>query len=87
MRCPDCGHDFPVKPEVVVQKEPCECGLTEFARLARCVVVIIAVIAVGMLLDSLHSNYVLQKMISEPSIKVKITDYDRDGRPIKEFTR
>lgn len=32
MRCPDCNRDFPVKPETVIQKEPCKCGLTEFAR-------------------------------------------------------
>lgn len=35
MRCPDCNRDFPVKPEVVVQKEPCKCGMTEFARCFR----------------------------------------------------
>lgn len=35
MRCPDCGSDIVLKPEVVVQKEPCKCGTTEFTRIAR----------------------------------------------------
>lgn len=34
MRCPDCGADYPVKPEIVIQKEPCKCGLTAEARIA-----------------------------------------------------
>lgn len=87
MRCPDCGHDFPVKPEVVVQKEPCRCGLTEFARCIRYIAIGIVLIIGGILLSSLYSDYTLQKIIGEPSIKVKITDYDASGRPIKELTR
>jgi hypothetical protein len=34
MRCPDCAREIPLKPEVVVQKEPCRCGLTEEARIS-----------------------------------------------------
>lgn len=39
MRCPDCGHDVPLKPEVVVEKLPCECGLDGEVRIARYVCV------------------------------------------------
>lgn len=35
MRCPDCGHDFPAKPEVVKEKEPCKCGLTADVRITK----------------------------------------------------
>ena len=38
MRCPDCGTDYPVKPEVVIKKEPCTCGLTAEVRIAGTVV-------------------------------------------------
>lgn len=34
MRCPDCGVDYPVKPEVIKEKEPCKCGLTSEVRIA-----------------------------------------------------
>jgi hypothetical protein len=49
MRCPDCGRDFPVKPEVVIQKESCKCGLTADTRIARylMVVVIIMIVTLG----------------------------------------
>lgn len=43
MRCPDCGRDFPVKPEVVIAKEPCKCGLTVDVRIARCIMVAVLV--------------------------------------------
>jgi hypothetical protein len=37
MRCPDCGADYPVKPEVVIQKEPCKCGITADVRMVTTV--------------------------------------------------
>lgn len=49
MRCPDCNRDFPIKPEVIVEKEPCKCGLTETARNLR----IYALVAIAALLCSL----------------------------------
>lgn len=47
MRCPDCGHVFDTKPEIVIQKQPCECGLETEARIARAVsaAVICAILA------------------------------------------
>jgi hypothetical protein len=53
MRCPDCGADYPVKPEVIIQKEPCKCGITPDVRIARTVArtigvaVVILVLAMG----------------------------------------
>ncbi len=35
LKCPDCGHRFQTKPEVVIQKEACKCGLESEARVAR----------------------------------------------------
>lgn len=77
MRCPDCNRDFPIKPEVVIQKEPCKCGLTTEVRLARTIA--LAVIAIVLLMagcdawqsylnstiaekgDSIHPNGSLRK--------------------------
>ncbi len=53
MRCPDCGADYPMKPEVVIQREPCKCGITEDVRIATtvartvAVVVVIAIVFLG----------------------------------------
>ncbi len=35
LKCPDCGHRFQAKPEVVIQREPCKCGDSTEARVAR----------------------------------------------------
>lgn len=91
MRCPDCGSDIVVKPEVVVEKQPCKCGLTTEARaikiVATALAIVISFIAACTTIHYAYENYVLQKAIADGSLKVKVTDYDANGRPVKEYSR
>jgi hypothetical protein len=91
MRCPDCGTDFPVKPEVVVEKQPCKCGLTAETRTIRIIaipiMIVLCFVALCTTAHYIYENYVLQKAISEGTMKVKVMEYDAHGRPTKEYSR
>jgi hypothetical protein len=57
MKCPDCGHDFPAKPEVVIQKEPCKCGMTSEFRQLRVGAVTILCIVLSAFASCFGSEY------------------------------
>lgn len=70
MRCPDCGTDFPVKPEVIVKTEPCKCGLTSEVRFIGRVVAAIVIIALSMSGCTAYQSY-LNSRIAEKGDSIR----------------
>jgi len=64
MRCPDCNRDFPIKPEVVIQKEACKCGLTNEVRIFRTLSLAVVAIILCMAGCNAYQSY-LNSTIAE----------------------
>ena len=93
MRCKGCGEEMPdAEPKVierVVTKEV-EVDHSEnyyYVRVAMWIALVFMMLIVTLAAGSAYENYVYSKTISEPTIKVEITEYDGNGRVVKKFTR
>lgn len=74
MRCPDCGHDVPIKPEVVLQREPCKCGLTEFARTFRMGSIVVLFVVLSLFGGCLTEMYWTTKQVEMMKDHYEIRD-------------
>jgi len=81
MRCPACNHDSPVKPEIVIQKEPCKCGLTEFARTFRMSSYCVIAVALGFFSSCISEHYWTTKQIELMREKYEIRDKKNSSIP------
>lgn len=91
MKCKNCGEEMPEPPQkVVVTEKIREVHLSEgvyWVRVAMCVAsVLVVMILAGAGVDVLDRMRDMKAM-SEPSIKIEVTEFDYSGRPTKKLTR
>ena len=91
MECKNCGADMPVPPpQVVVRDRVVEVEHGEawmYVRIAAVIGFVCVVLIAGVTGSSIADSWVKHKAISDPTVKIKLTEYDHNGKVVLEANR